>query len=63
MIVMTFAVATLYPLRYLVTRAYFRNLLSFRTEVYAVRDGVYYKHFRTGQKNLKAEIWRNKLWC
>ena len=39
----------IYPFKYLKTRAYYRNLLSVRWEMYAVRDGVYYKHFKTGK--------------
>jgi len=38
----------LYPFKYIKTRAYFRNLLSLRWEMYTVRDGLYYKHFKTG---------------
>jgi ubiquinol-cytochrome c reductase cytochrome c1 subunit len=41
-------VALIYPFKYLRTRAYFRNLLSVRYEMYAVRDGVYYSHFKSG---------------
>lgn len=47
---MMFAFVVLLPIRYLVGRAMQRNFLSFRLEAYAVRDGVYYKHFRTGQR-------------
>ena len=46
-----FAIAVLTPVRYLLGRALMRNILSYRVEAYAVRDGVYYKHFKTGQRN------------
>ena len=36
------------PMMYLTYHGHYRNILSFRLEAYAVRDGVYYKHFRTG---------------
>jgi len=39
------------PFAYLKTTAYTRNLLSVRYEMYAVRDGVYYNHFK---KRLKS---------
>jgi ubiquinol-cytochrome c reductase cytochrome c1 subunit len=45
----------LYPFKYLKTRAYFRNLLSVRWEMYAVRDGVYYNHFKKGGVNSRAD--------
>lgn len=53
---MIFASLALLPIRYLVGRAMFRNFLSFRYEAYAVRDGVYYKHFRTGQRYWSPEM-------
>jgi ubiquinol-cytochrome c reductase cytochrome c1 subunit len=45
----------LYPFKYLKTRAYFRNLLSVRWEMYAVRDGVCYNHFKKGGVNSRAD--------
>lgn len=36
------------PLRHLIGKAYFKGMSSYRYEVYAIRDGVYYSHFRTG---------------
>jgi len=59
----TFAMICLTPLRYVLTNATFRNFLSYRFEAYAVRDGLYYKHFRTGQKSIKAHYWRGKVWA
>jgi len=44
----------IYPFKYLKTRGYFRNLLSVRYEMYAVRDGVYYSHFKSGGRNSRA---------
>lgn len=37
-----------FPLRHLIGKAYFKGLSSYRYEAYAIRDGVYYSHFRTG---------------
>lgn len=42
------------PFAYFKCRAFYRNLLSVRWEMYAVRDGVYYNHFKKGMKNTKA---------
>jgi len=56
-------VALLWPFKYLKTRAYFRNLLSVRWEMYAVRDGVYYNHFKNGGKNSRADQFRNVFWA
>jgi len=36
------------PFAYLKTAGYYRNLISVRYEMYAVRDGLYYKHFKSG---------------
>jgi len=35
---------------------------AYRYEVYAVRDGVYYSHFRKGQKSIKAPFWKGTIW-
>jgi ubiquinol-cytochrome c reductase cytochrome c1 subunit len=53
----------LWPLAYIKTTAHYRSLLSVRQEMYAVRDGVYYKHFRYGQSNGKANFYRGKIWA
>jgi len=53
----------LLPLKYLKTRGLYRNLLSTRWEMYAVRDGVYYKHFKTGGVNSRAYQFRTKFWA
>jgi len=45
----------IWPFRYLKTRAYYRNLLSVRWEMYSVRDGVYYNHFKKGGGNSRAD--------
>lgn len=50
------------PLRHLIGKAYFKGLSSYRYEVYAIRDGVYYSHFRSGQKSIKAKNWRGMIW-
>lgn len=44
----------LYPFKFIRTKAYYRNLLSVRYEMYAVRDGAYYAHFKSGGKNSRA---------
>ena len=56
-------IALLIPLRYLRTFAHYRNLLSTRTEMYAVRDNLGYKHWKTGMKSAKANIYRSQYWC
>lgn len=52
----------LFPLRYLKTHAYYRSILSNRTEVYAVRDHLGYKHWKTGQKSCRAQDYKSKFW-
>jgi ubiquinol-cytochrome c reductase cytochrome c1 subunit len=34
-----------------------------RWEMYAVRDGVYYNHFKKGQKNTRVQQFRGKVWA
>ena len=60
--VLTFAGILFWPLRYVNSIAYFRQLLSLRYEMYAVRDGIYYKHFKHGFRCAKAGYWKNKIW-
>eukprot|EP01015_Nassula_variabilis_P007594 TRINITY_DN1583_c0_g2_i3.p1 TRINITY_DN1583_c0_g2~~TRINITY_DN1583_c0_g2_i3.p1 ORF type:complete len:323 (-),score=74.52 TRINITY_DN1583_c0_g2_i3:172-1140(-) len=57
------AFTLLLPFKYLKTRALFRNLLSVRWEMYAVRDGVYYNHFKTGARNSRAYQFKGKVWA
>lgn len=52
----------IWPLHFLNVRAYWRSLFSLKHEIYAVRDGLYYKHFRHGMATMKAGNFRNKLW-
>ncbi len=52
----------LWPFKHLKTRAYFRSLLCTRWEQYAVRDGVYYNHFKKGGHNTRADQFRGKYW-
>ena len=52
----------LLPFRYLKTYGYYRSLLSTRSEVYAVRDNLGYKHWKTGQISTKANVYRGKIW-
>lgn len=56
------AFALIWPFKHLRTRAYFRNLLSTRWEQYAVRDAVYYTHFKKGGFNGRAPQFRNRYW-
>ena len=58
-----FGIALIFPLKYVKTWAYFRNLLSTRNEVYAVRDTLGYKHWKTGQKSVKAMAYRGAYWA
>ena len=53
----------LIPVRYMRTTAYFRNLLSRRVELYAVRDNLGYKHWKTGMRASKAPQYRSEYWC
>jgi ubiquinol-cytochrome c reductase cytochrome c1 subunit len=57
-----FGFCLLFPFRYLRTTAYFRNLMSTRAELYAVRDHLGYKHWKTGLKSCKASSYRTNYW-
>ena len=48
------ALLLILPFRYLKTYGYYRALLSTRTQIYAVRDHLGYKHWKTGQRMTKA---------
>jgi hypothetical protein len=50
------------PFKYLKTNAYYRNLYSYRTEVYAVRDKLGYKHWKSGFHPVKATQMRGNMW-
>lgn len=50
------------PIKHLKTNAYYRNLYSYRTEVYAVRDKLGYKHWKSGFHPVKAQQYRNNMW-
>lgn len=50
------------PFRYMRTYSYYRNLLSTRTELYAVRDHLGYKHWKTGQQVSRAYKYRSAYW-
>ena len=50
------------PVRYLKTYGYWRSLLSTRTEVYAVRDNLGYKHWKTGQTSVRTPSFRGNIW-
>ena len=53
----------LLPFGYFKTKAWTRNLMCLRWEIYAVRDGVYYNHFKTGFKNMRATQFRGQFWA
>ena len=53
----------LYPIKYMKTKGHFRALNTLRNELYAVRDGVYYNHYRYGAKNGKSQFWKQKIWA
>ncbi len=53
----------LYPFKYFKTRAHYRNLLSVRWEMYSVRDGAYYNHFKSGGYNGRAYQFRGNFWA
>lgn len=55
-------VILLLPISYLKTYAYFRSLLCTRTETYAVRDALGYKHWKTGMRSIKAPHYRGNYW-
>jgi len=57
------ATCCLYPITHLRVRGLYRSLLSLRHELYAVRDGVYYSHWRYGQKQGKAQFWKQRIWA
>ncbi len=57
-----FGILLLLPIKYLKTQAYFRSLLCTRTEVYAVRDSLGYKHWKTGMRSIKAPHYRGAYW-
>jgi len=52
----------LVPINYIKTKAYYRSLLCTRTEMYAVRDNLGYKHWKTGMKSTKATHYRHLYW-
>ena len=56
-------IGMLYPLKHMLVKGRYRSFLAHRNELYAVRDGVYYSHFRSGMRQAKAPQWRSKLWA
>ena len=57
-----FGLLLLLPIKYLKTKAYYRSLLCTRTEAYAVRDNLGYKHWKTGMRSIKAQQYRGTFW-
>jgi len=58
-----FALLLSMPLRNVVTNGFIRQIFSYRIEQYAVRDGLYYKHFRTGLKSVKTKRLVGKMYA
>jgi hypothetical protein len=52
----------LMPIKYLKTQGYYKCLLSTRTEAYAVRDSLGYKHWKTGMKTSRGPNYRGSYW-
>ena len=52
----------LLPISYMKTFGYFRSLLCTRTEAYAIRDGLGYKHWKTGMRSMKAPHYKGNYW-
>ena len=50
------------PLCYIAINGFMRNPNAYRIEAYAIRDGVYYNHFRTGMRNVRANDQKAKTW-
>lgn len=57
-----FGLLMLLPIKYIKTKGYFRSILSTRTEAYAVRDSLGYKHWKTGMRSVKAPSYRGAYW-
>lgn len=57
-----FGFLLLFPIKYLKTKGYYRSLLCTRTETYAVRDNLGYKHWKTGMRSIKALHYRGAYW-
>ena len=53
----------LMPVGFLSLRGMFKNYMSYRKELYAVRDGIYYSHFKSGMKSAMNTRIRNKMWA
>lgn len=52
----------IYPIKWIKMGGYTRAMLSYRTEAYAVRDSLSYKHWKTGMKSVKAVNYRGNYW-
>ena len=52
----------LLPILLMSLRGTFKNYSSYRREIYAVRDGIYYSHFKSGMKTGLNKVVRNKLY-
>ena len=58
-----FGATMMIPVLFLSMRGLFRNYMSFRKEIFAIRDGIYYSHFRSGMKSKVASRLKNKMYC
>jgi hypothetical protein len=56
-------ITCLLPLWWVVGKGFSKGMMSYRIEAYAVRDGLYYNHFRNGQIALKKNVFGfGRLW-
>ena len=57
-----FSCALMVPLLIFALKGNFKNYMSYRQEIYAVRDGIYYSHFKSGMKSTVAQRLRGKYY-
>lgn len=50
------------PIGFIRTKCLLNSLMCVRWEAYAVRDGLYYKHFKKSVRNSRANATRNNLY-
>jgi ubiquinol-cytochrome c reductase cytochrome c1 subunit len=51
------------PFKYLKVHGLYKALFSHRSEMYAVRDSLGYKHWKTGMISSKSLGYRGVYWC
>ena len=57
-----FAGLMLIPVLIFGIKGTFKNYMSYRQEIYAVRDGIYHSHFKSGMKSINAARLRGKYY-